>query len=105
MVPTTMPAARKLLIVAAGTGGHVMPGLAIAQALRSKGWVVTWLGTRTGMERSLVERAGLEFHALAFANFRGKGVTALVQQTVIGPAHRRTQMSLTATREQLPGHF
>jgi len=79
MAPTTMPAARKLMIVAAGTGGHVMPGLAIAQALRSRGWVVTWLGTRTGMERSLVERAGLEFNALAFANFRGKGVLALAQ--------------------------
>ncbi len=81
MLSTTTPAARKLMIVAAGTGGHVMPGLAIAQALRSKGWVVTWLGTRTGMERLLVERAGLQFDALAFANFRGKGVMALVQGT------------------------
>ncbi|SPE36915.1 N-acetylglucosaminyl transferase [Burkholderiales bacterium] len=76
MPPMTMPAPRKLMIVAAGTGGHVMPGLAIAQALRARGWVVSWLGTRAGMERSLVERAGLEFHAIAFSNMRGKGAAA-----------------------------
>ncbi|HXY06149.1 MAG TPA: undecaprenyldiphospho-muramoylpentapeptide beta-N-acetylglucosaminyltransferase [Burkholderiaceae bacterium] len=79
MAPVNLPAARKLLIAAAGTGGHVMPGLAVAQALRARGWVVTWLGTRTGMERSLVERAGLEFHAVAFSNFRGKGAVALAR--------------------------
>lgn len=79
MAPQAAPAARKLLIVAAGTGGHVMPGLAIAQALRARGWVVTWLGTRSGMERSLVERAGLEFHAVSFSNIRGKGLWALAQ--------------------------
>jgi len=79
MASPTMPAARKLLIAAAGTGGHVIPGLAIAQAMRERGWAVTWLGTRTGMERLLVERAGLEFNAVAFSNFRGKGLLALAQ--------------------------
>jgi UDP-N-acetylglucosamine--N-acetylmuramyl-(pentapeptide) pyrophosphoryl-undecaprenol N-acetylglucosamine transferase len=67
-----------LTIVAAGTGGHVMPGLAVAQALRERGWAVRWLGTRTGMERELVERAGLPFDALAFSNMRGKGPWALL---------------------------
>ncbi|HYA66383.1 MAG TPA: undecaprenyldiphospho-muramoylpentapeptide beta-N-acetylglucosaminyltransferase [Burkholderiaceae bacterium] len=79
MSAVPMSGVHRLLIAAAGTGGHVMPGLAIAQALRAKGWVVTWLGTRTGMERSLVERAGLEFHAIAFGNFRGKGIMAFAQ--------------------------
>ncbi|SPJ16012.1 N-acetylglucosaminyl transferase [Burkholderiales bacterium] len=73
----TMSPPRKLMIVAAGTGGHVMPGLAVAQALRARGWAVTWLGTRSGMERALVERAGLEFDAIAFSSIRGKGVLAL----------------------------
>jgi UDP-N-acetylglucosamine--N-acetylmuramyl-(pentapeptide) pyrophosphoryl-undecaprenol N-acetylglucosamine transferase len=55
-----------------------MPGLAVAQALRERGWAVRWLGTRSGMERELVERAGLPFDALAFSNMRGKGRWALV---------------------------
>ena len=69
---------RTLTIVAAGTGGHVMPGLAVAQALRERGWAVRWLGTRAGMERALVERAGLPFDALAFSSIRGRGLWTLV---------------------------
>jgi len=71
-----------LTIVAAGTGGHVMPGLAVAQALRERGWTVRWLGTRAGMERELVERAGLPFDALAFGSIRGKGLWAYVAGAV-----------------------
>jgi len=71
------PAARRLLIVAAGTGGHVMPGLAVAQALRERGWDVSWLGTRAGIERALVERAGLPFDGVAFGSIRGRGAWAL----------------------------
>ncbi len=67
-----------LLIAAAGTGGHVMPGLAVADALRARGWSTTWLGTQAGMERALVERAGLPFHAIAFSSVRGKGLRTLL---------------------------
>lgn len=63
-----------LMVVAAGTGGHVMPGLAVAEALRARGWSVSWLGTRTGMERQLVEPRGIAFDAIDFAGLRGKGV-------------------------------
>jgi UDP-N-acetylglucosamine--N-acetylmuramyl-(pentapeptide) pyrophosphoryl-undecaprenol N-acetylglucosamine transferase len=62
-----------LMVVAAGTGGHVMPGLAVAEALRARGWTVSWLGTASGMERSLVEPRGVPFDALDFAGLRGKG--------------------------------
>lgn len=64
---------RHLTVVAAGTGGHVMPGLAVAEALRARGWSVSWLGTRAGMERSLVEPRGIAFEAVDFAGLRGKG--------------------------------
>jgi UDP-N-acetylglucosamine--N-acetylmuramyl-(pentapeptide) pyrophosphoryl-undecaprenol N-acetylglucosamine transferase len=67
-----------LVVVAAGTGGHVMPGLAVAEALRGRGWTVSWLGTRAGMERSLVEPRGIEFDAIDFASLRGKGLGALL---------------------------
>ena len=67
-----------LMVVAAGTGGHVMPGLAVAEALRDRGWSVSWLGTWAGMERQLVEPRGIAFDAIDFAGLRGKGVKTLL---------------------------
>lgn len=68
-----MNAAGHLVIAAAGTGGHVMPGLAVAEGLRARGWTVSWLGTRAGIERSIVEPRGIEFDPIEFSGFRGKG--------------------------------
>ena len=67
-----------LMVVAAGTGGHVMPGLAVAEAMRERGWSVSWLGTRSGMERQLVEPRGIAFDAIDFSSLRGKGVKTLL---------------------------
>jgi UDP-N-acetylglucosamine--N-acetylmuramyl-(pentapeptide) pyrophosphoryl-undecaprenol N-acetylglucosamine transferase len=67
-----------MVVVAAGTGGHVMPGLAVASEMRSRGWTVSWLGTRAGMERGLVERGGIAFDALDFSGLRGKGLGTLL---------------------------
>jgi UDP-N-acetylglucosamine--N-acetylmuramyl-(pentapeptide) pyrophosphoryl-undecaprenol N-acetylglucosamine transferase len=67
-----------LLVVAAGTGGHVMPGLAVAGELQRRGWTVSWLGTRAGMERRLVEARGIAFDAIDFAGLRGKGPKTLL---------------------------
>lgn len=69
---------RHLMVVAAGTGGHVMPGLAVAEALRDRGWSVSWLGTRIGMERKLIEPRGIAFDAIDFSGLRGKGVKTLL---------------------------
>jgi UDP-N-acetylglucosamine--N-acetylmuramyl-(pentapeptide) pyrophosphoryl-undecaprenol N-acetylglucosamine transferase len=66
---------RHLVVAAAGTGGHVMPGLAVAEALRARGWSVSWLGTAAGMERQWVEPRGIEFDAIDFSGLRGKGVS------------------------------
>lgn len=70
--------AMHLLVVAAGTGGHVMPGLAVASELQSRGWTVSWLGTRVGMERKLVEAKGIAFDAIDFSGLRGKGLRTLL---------------------------
>ncbi len=65
---------KRLMIMAAGTGGHIFPGLAIAQTMRARGWQVSWLGTAHGMEQELVPRHGIEMDAIAFSGMRGKGV-------------------------------
>ena len=65
---------RTLVIMAGGTGGHIMPGLAIAQAMRTRGWTVRWLGTSHGMENTLVPAAGIDLQTIAFSGLRGKGV-------------------------------
>jgi UDP-N-acetylglucosamine--N-acetylmuramyl-(pentapeptide) pyrophosphoryl-undecaprenol N-acetylglucosamine transferase len=63
----------RLLIMAAGTGGHIFPGLAIADTMRARGWQVSWLGTTRGMESELVPRHGVDFDAIDFTGLRGKG--------------------------------
>ncbi len=65
---------KRLLIMAAGTGGHIFPGLAIADTMASRGWKVTWLGTARGMEQELVPKHGLEMDVIEFAGMRGKGM-------------------------------
>jgi len=71
-------APRQLMVVAAGTGGHVMPGLAVAECLRARGWGVSWLGTQSGMERALVAPFSIDFDAVPFSGIRGKGVRGSV---------------------------
>jgi UDP-N-acetylglucosamine--N-acetylmuramyl-(pentapeptide) pyrophosphoryl-undecaprenol N-acetylglucosamine transferase len=60
---------KHLVIMAAGTGGHIMPGLAVASEMQSRGWTVSWLGTTTGMENRLVPPSGIPMDTL-----RGKGL-------------------------------
>ncbi len=45
---------KSILIATGGTGGHVFPGLALAQAFQEKGYQVTWLGTRNGIEAKVI---------------------------------------------------
>jgi UDP-N-acetylglucosamine--N-acetylmuramyl-(pentapeptide) pyrophosphoryl-undecaprenol N-acetylglucosamine transferase len=62
------------MIMAAGTGGHVMPGLAVAREMERRGWSLSWLGTTQGMENTLVPPSGIPMDNIAFAGLRGKGL-------------------------------
>lgn len=65
------------LIMAGGTGGHIFPGLAVAQALRDKGWRVHWLGAPGSMESRIVPTRGIPLELVEFGGVRGKGLTTL----------------------------
>jgi len=67
------------LVMAGGTGGHIFPGLAVAEALRARGWQVHWLGTPGSMESQIVPPRGFAFEAINFSGVRGKGLLTLVR--------------------------
>jgi UDP-N-acetylglucosamine--N-acetylmuramyl-(pentapeptide) pyrophosphoryl-undecaprenol N-acetylglucosamine transferase len=65
-----------LVVMAAGTGGHVIPGLAVAREMQRRGWSVSWLGTESGLENKLVlpeATSGIVLDRIGFSGLRGKG--------------------------------
>lgn len=68
-----------LLIMAGGTGGHIMPGLAVAHEMKARGWKVLWLGDPDRMEGRLVPPQGFELLSLRFSGLRGKGLLTLLK--------------------------
>jgi UDP-N-acetylglucosamine--N-acetylmuramyl-(pentapeptide) pyrophosphoryl-undecaprenol N-acetylglucosamine transferase len=65
---------KRIIIMAGGTGGHVFPALAVAQSLAEKGWQVSWLGTKKGLESRVIPEHGIDIDWLSVAGMRGKGV-------------------------------
>ncbi|MGE0482793.1 MAG: undecaprenyldiphospho-muramoylpentapeptide beta-N-acetylglucosaminyltransferase [Gammaproteobacteria bacterium] len=63
-----------IMIVAGGTGGHVYPGIAVAEVLRAQGRELCWMGTRRGVEAQVVPAAGLPFLTIPVSGLRRTGL-------------------------------
>ncbi len=68
-----------LLIMAGGTGGHIMPGLAVAHEMETRGWHIVWLGDPSKMEGKLVPEHGFTLLPMTFSGVRGKGIAAILK--------------------------
>ncbi|MCC4117906.1 undecaprenyldiphospho-muramoylpentapeptide beta-N-acetylglucosaminyltransferase [Aromatoleum toluclasticum] len=65
---------KTLLVMAGGTGGHIFPGIAVAEVLRARGWRIVWMGNPDGMEARIVPERGYETAWVRFTALRGKGI-------------------------------
>ena len=70
---------KRILIMAGGTGGHVIPALSVAKSLEYEGFVIEWLGTARGIEADLVPAAGFPLNTLSIQGLRGKGKLGLLR--------------------------
>jgi UDP-N-acetylglucosamine--N-acetylmuramyl-(pentapeptide) pyrophosphoryl-undecaprenol N-acetylglucosamine transferase len=84
--------AKRFLIMAGGTGGHVFPALATAKRLQQQGFDVQWLGSRGGMEERLVREHKIPLSLIAVSGLRGKG-----KLTVVGAPFKLTRALLQAS--------
>lgn len=90
----------RLMIMAGGTGGHVFPALAVANALREKNTEITWLGTRKGLEASVIRANNIDIEWISVEGLRGKGALSwlLAPFKVV----RATLQSIQAIRKIKP---
>ncbi len=65
---------KKIAIAAAGTGGHIFPGLSVGKVLISKGVRPYWFGTPIGLENKWVDKAQYQFYPVNMQGVRGKGL-------------------------------
>ena len=69
----------KAIVMAGGTGGHIFPGIAIANSLIAKGWDVSWLGSKNGMEEEIVPKAGISLDLISVKGLRGNGIAGWIK--------------------------
>ncbi|MCS5589384.1 MAG: undecaprenyldiphospho-muramoylpentapeptide beta-N-acetylglucosaminyltransferase [Candidatus Thioglobus sp.] len=71
--------AKTILIMAGGTGGHIFPALAIAKELEQHSINIEWLGSKHGMENTLVPQHNISLHTVNSTGLRGKNIANLIK--------------------------
>ncbi|XZG70613.1 undecaprenyldiphospho-muramoylpentapeptide beta-N-acetylglucosaminyltransferase [Chitinibacteraceae bacterium HSL-7] len=74
---------KTLMVMAGGTGGHIFPALAVANACRANGWNVVWLGAEGAMETRIVPQHGIPLETLAITGVRGNGIVRKLKQPLV----------------------
>ncbi|RUM77862.1 MAG: hypothetical protein DSZ14_06940 [Candidatus Thioglobus sp.] len=70
---------KTILIMAGGTGGHIFPALAIAKDLSRRSVTIEWLGSKHGMENTLVPKHNIPLHTVSAVGLRGKNIISLIK--------------------------
>ncbi|KGJ91254.1 undecaprenyldiphospho-muramoylpentapeptide beta-N-acetylglucosaminyltransferase [Colwellia psychrerythraea] len=69
---------KTLLVMAGGTGGHIFPGLAVADELKAMGWNIHWLGTADRMEAKIVPEYGYNISFIDISGLRKKRLLTML---------------------------
>ncbi len=89
-----------MLLAAGGTGGHVVPAIAVAEALTKQSDIeVIFVGTGRDIERRLIEKAGFKLHALPASPLVGAGLIGLLRLLVRLPGAILAQLALFRSRK------
>ena len=73
----------RVMIMAGGTGGHVFPALAVVRELRKDNALISWLGTRSGIEADVVPKHDIPLHFITIEGVRGRGLMALLKAPIL----------------------
>ena len=92
----------KIMVVAAGTGGHIYPGLAISEHFLKQSIPVSWVGTPKGMENRLVDKYKIPFYSISISGIRGKGLLPWIKLPFM--LFRSILQSITALRVDKPDY-
>ena len=61
---------KKIVLTGGGTAGHVTPNIALMPALKEAGYEITYIGSKKGMEKDLIEATGTKYYGISSGKLR-----------------------------------